>query len=153
MRLSIRHPKDFWSGVVFIVLAAAFAWFARDYPMGRAIKMGPGYFPIVLAGILGLIGVATLVRSFVLDGEPVGRFVFRGAATVAGAMVLFGLLLRGGGLVVALLALVFVAATASVHFRWPVAVLLAVILAAFSVLVFVWGLGLPIPVLGRWFGN
>jgi hypothetical protein len=153
MRLSIRHPKDFWSGLIFLFLAAGFGWIAQGYPMGRAIKMGPGYFPTVLAGVLALIGLITFLRSFVLEGEAVSRFTFRGIAVVLGAMVLFGLLLRGGGLVLALLALVSVSAAASVHYRWTVAVPLAIGLAAFCVAVFVWGLGLPIPVLGRWFGN
>ncbi|MGK9168178.1 tripartite tricarboxylate transporter TctB family protein [Inquilinus limosus] len=153
MRLSIRHPKDFWSGLVFLALAASFGWIAQGYSMGRAIKMGPGYFPTMLAGILALIGLITLARSFVLEGEGVGRWAWRGGAIVLGAMLLFGLLLRGGGLVVSLLAVVFVGAAASVQFRAPVAAAAAVGLAAFCVAVFVWGLGLPIPVLGRWFGN
>ncbi|MGL4959643.1 MAG: tripartite tricarboxylate transporter TctB family protein [Inquilinus sp.] len=153
MRLSIRHPKDFWSGLIFLALAIGFGWIAQGYSMGRAIKMGPGYFPTVLAGILALIGLITLVRSFVLEGEGVGQWAWRGGAIVLGAMLLFGLLLRGGGLVVALLAVVFVGAAASVKFRVPVAAAAAVVLAAFCVAVFVWGLGLPIPIFGRWFGN
>lgn len=153
MRLSIRHPKDFWSGLIFLALAIGFGWIAQGYSMGRAIKMGPGYFPIVLAGILALIGMITLVRSFVLEGEGVGQWAWRGGAIVLGAMLLFGLLLRGGGLVVAVLVVVFVGAAASVKFRVPVAAAAAVVLAAFCVAVFVWGLGLPIPVFGRWFGN
>jgi len=153
MRFSIRHPKDFWSGLIFLALAAGFGWMAQGYAMGRAIKMGPGYFPTVLAGILALIGLITFLRSFVLEGEAVSRFTFRGIAIVLGAMVLFGLLLRGGGLVVAILVLVATSAAASVHFRWQVAAALAVGLAAFCVAVFVLGLGLPIQILGRWFGS
>lgn len=153
MRLSIRHPKDFWSGLIFLALAIGFGWIAQGYSMGRAIKMGPGYFPIVLAGILALIGLITLVRSFVLEGEGVGQWAWRGGAIVLGAMLLFGLLLRGGGLVVAVLVVVFVGAAGSVKFRVPVAAAAAAVLAAFCVAVFVWGLGLPIPVFGRWFGN
>lgn len=153
MRLSIRHPKDFWSGLIFLALAIGFGWIAQGYSMGRAIKMGPGYFPTVLAGILALIGLITLVRSFVLEGEGVGQWAWRGGAVVLGAMLLFGLLLRGGGLVVALLVVVFVGAAGSVRFRAPVAAVAAVVLAAFCVAVFIWGLGLPIPIFGRWFGN
>jgi hypothetical protein len=153
MRLSIRHPKDFWSGLIFLALAIGFGWIAQGYSMGRAIKMGPGYFPTVLAGILALIGLITFVRSFVLEGEGVGQWAWRGGAIVLGAMLLFGLLLRGGGLVVALLVVVFVGAAGSVRFRAPVAAAAAVVLAAFCVAVFIWGLGLPIPIFGRWFGN
>jgi len=153
MRLSIRHPKDFWSGLIFLALAIAFGWIARDYSMGRAIKMGPGYFPTMLAAILGLIGLITLVRSFVLEGEGVGQWAWRGGAIVLGAMLLFGLLLRGGGLVVSLLVVVFVGAAASIRFRPPVAAVAAVVLTVFCVAVFVWGLGLPIPIFGRWFGS
>lgn len=153
MRLSIRHPKDFWSGLIFLALAVTFGWIAQGYPMGRAIKMGPGYFPTVLAAILGLIGLITLVRSFVLEGEGVGQWAWRGGAVVLAAMLLFGLLLRGGGLAVSVLVVVFAGAAASIRFRPPVAAAAAVVMTVFCIAVFVWGLGLPIPIFGRWFGN
>ena len=72
---------------------------------------------------------------------------------VLGATVLFGLLLRGAGLFVALVVLTMVSASASREFEWGRAVVLAVGLAGFSVLVFVKALGLPIPVIGAWFGG
>ncbi|WP_225768365.1 tripartite tricarboxylate transporter TctB family protein [Inquilinus sp. Marseille-Q2685] len=153
MRLSIRHPKDFWSGLIFLALAIGFGWIAQGYSMGRAIKMGPGYFPIVLAGILALIGLITLLRSFVLEGEGVGQWAWRGGAIVLGAMLLFGLLLRGGGLAVSVPVVVLVGAAASVRFRAPVAAAAAVAMTLFCIAVFIWGLGLPIPVFGRWFGS
>ncbi|KGM33223.1 tripartite tricarboxylate transporter TctB family protein [Inquilinus limosus] len=153
MRLSIRHPKDFWSGLIFLALAIAFGWIAQGYSMGRAIKMGPGYFPTVLAGILALIGLITLVRSFVLEGEGVGQWAWRGGAIVLAAMLLFGLLLRGGGLAVSVPVVVLVGAAASIRFRAPVAATAAVAMTLFCIAVFIWGLGLPIPVFGRWFGN
>jgi hypothetical protein len=72
---------------------------------------------------------------------------------VVGATALFGLLLRPLGLAGALLVLVVLSAYASTRFRWPVALALAGALALGSSLVFVRLLGLPIPILGSWFGG
>jgi hypothetical protein len=49
MALSIRHPKDFWTGVIYIAFGLAAIIIGRDYEMGTATKMGPAYFPIVSA--------------------------------------------------------------------------------------------------------
>jgi hypothetical protein len=114
--------------------------------------MGPGYFPIVLAVLLVLLGLATTVRAFAIDGPPVQGIALRAVLLVLGPIVLFGFILRGAGLGIALLMLVTVSAYASIRFRWPVAIALAVGLTAFAILVFVTGLGLPIPLVGRWLG-
>ncbi len=72
--MRIRAPKDFWSGVMFCAFAAVAILAARGYSLGSAGKMGPGYFPLLLGGLLGVLGVILIGRSLVLDGEPVPRF-------------------------------------------------------------------------------
>ena len=149
----IRHPKDFWSGLVFITVGGAAVGIARQYPMGSAVRMGPAYFPTVLGALLVLIGIAVVVRSFVTSGEPVAGFAWKPLVLVVVSTVLFGALVRTGGLVVALILLVLISAWASRRFRWVPALALAVGLAVFSVLVFAKALGLPIPVVGVWLGG
>jgi hypothetical protein len=149
----IHNPKDFWSGVIFMAFGGAAVFIARDYPFGTTFKMGPGYFPTVLGALLALVGLLAVLRGLVRPGTAVGRFAWRELALVLAATVLFGLLFRGAGLVVAVMLLVAVSAYASRHFRWGPTVAIGVGMAVFCVLVFVKALGLPIPVFGPWFGQ
>jgi Tripartite tricarboxylate transporter TctB family len=153
MRIAIRHPKDFWAGLIFTASGLAFGILAQDYEMGTTTKMGPAYFPTVLAVLLTIIGLATTVRAFVVDGPPLQGFAVKAVLLVLGPIVLFGFVLRGVGLAAALLALALISAYASVRFRWQTALPLAIGLTAFSILVFVMGLGLPIRIIGRWLGG
>lgn len=143
----IRHPKDFWSGVMFIVLGLAFVWFARDYPMGTSTRMGPAYFPTILGYLLAAIGLIVLIRGLTTQGEGFGGFGWKGLFLVSGSIVLFGLLLRSAGLVIALPVLIIVGALASHKFSWRASILLAIGLTIFSYFVFIRGLGLPMPIL------
>ena len=152
-RLGIRDPRDFWSGVIFGGAGLAAVLFGRDLSMGTATKMGPGYFPTVLGMILTLIGLALVVRSCLVRGEPLAGFAVRPLVLVLGATLVFGLTVRGAGLVVGLIVLVTVSAAASRLVEWRSTAILAVALAVFSAVVFVKVLGLPIPLLGRWFGG
>jgi hypothetical protein len=147
------QSKDFWSGVIFVVAGVSAVGFGRNHPMGTAMRMGPAYFPTVLGGLLAVIGLIAIGRALLVPGLPVGRLAYGKLALVTAANVLFALLLRPLGLVVALLLLVVVSAYASTRFRWPVALVLAAGLAAGSSIIFVWLLGLPIPIFGAWLGG
>jgi hypothetical protein len=153
MRLGIRNPKDFWSGVIFTVVGLAAVILVREHPMGTAMRMGPAYFPTVLGMLLALIGLAVILRALVRAGEAVGRFGSGKLLLVLAANMLFGLLLRPLGLVIALIVLVILSAYASDRFRWPAALALAGGLAGASAIAFVRLLGLPIPILGSWLGG
>lgn len=120
--------------------------------MGTAGKMGPAYFPTILGSLLALIGLVVLIRSFVRIGEAVGKFYIREIIVILSAVVLFGALMRGAGLVPAVTVLVVLSAYASPKFHWGSALLLGGGLATFSALVFVKLLGLPMPIFGPWFG-
>jgi len=149
----IPNPKDFWTGVIFMVVGGAAVVLARDYPFGTTFKMGPGYFPTVLGALLALVGLITVLRGLLRSGTEVGAMAYREMFLVLMATLLFGLLLRGAGLIVAVVLLVVVAAYASRFFRWKSAVTLGVGMAAFCVVVFIKALGLPIPMLGPWLGQ
>src|SRR5690606_24798392 len=85
----IRDPKDFWSGVMFLVFGLSAVLIGQDYEMGSAGRMGPGYFPVVLGGMLSLIGLVSVVRSFFHQGEGLGRFALKEAFLVLFAVLLF----------------------------------------------------------------
>ena len=61
--LRIKNYKDFYTGVLFVLFGVGFAWRATLHSLGTAAKMGPGYFPLMLGGLLTLIGVVILARS------------------------------------------------------------------------------------------
>ena len=152
--MSIRSPRDFWAGAIYLALAVAAIWIGRDYLQGTSARMGPGYFPTALGSILALIGVVSIVRSFVRPGEAISAFAWRPLVLVLGSTVLFGLLLPRAGLVIALAALIVVGALASRNSRADATSLAAAGgLIAFCVLVFVKGLGVPMPLVGTWFGG
>ena len=148
-----RNAKDFWTGVVYIAIGAAAIFIGRDYGMGTAMKMGPAYFPMILSGLLILIGVISVARSFVKSGTPVGTVAWKGLALVIAATVLFGFVVRGAGMAIALPLMVILSAYASTRFRWKYALALAVGVTVFCILVFQVGLGVPLPILGAWFGD
>ena len=144
--MKIKAPRDFWAGLMFIGFGLAFALIAQNYQMGTSVRMGPAYFPTVLGGILAVIGLAILIESFALEGPKVAKFYFKPLVLLVAAIVLFGILLKPLGLVLASAVLVAVGAFGGVDFRWKEVVILIIVLAIFSVLVFVKGLGLPIPI-------
>lgn len=150
--MGAKHPKDFWAGVMYLVIGIGAVLIARNYNLGTAGRMGPGYFPTILAGLLALIGAASIVRSYFHEGEAITPFAWRKLAQVIGSIVLFGILVRGAGLAIALMLLVLISAWASVYFKWKSALLLALGTTVFSVLLFVKALGVPFPILGSWFG-
>jgi len=149
----IRNPKDFCTGALFVAFGLAAVVVGRDYPMGSTVKMGPAYFPTVLGGLLVLIGVVAMIRALLRPGTAIGAFAWRELSLVLSAIVLFGVLVRGVGLVTAVVVLALMSAYASTKFRWAHAIMLAVGLAVFSVLVFIKALGLPISLFGTWFGG
>lgn len=149
----IRHPKDFLTGLLFIAFGAAFILVARNYPLGSALRMGSGYFPTMLGGLLILIGLVTFIRSFFLPGEPIKGFSVKGLFIVIGSTILFGLLIRPAGLVIAIMVYVMLSSYASKDFKWQHSLALAIALAIFCVLIFIKALKVPLPLLGTWFGG
>lgn len=148
----IRHPKDFWIGIIFLLFGLGAIVVARDYSMGTAGRMGPAYFPSVLGALLAIVGLIGVIRSFLRPGEPVGKFHIKNLVLILLAVLLFGFLMRGAGLVPAAIVLIVMSAYASPKFTWRATLLLAIGLAIFAVLLFVKLLGLPIAIFGPWFG-
>ncbi len=65
-----RNGKDFWAGIIYIVAGAGACIISRDYGMGSAGKMGPAYFPTILGALLTVIGIISILRSFLKSGSP-----------------------------------------------------------------------------------
>jgi putative tricarboxylic transport membrane protein len=143
--MRIRSPKDFWAGLIFVAIGMAFILGARHYRLGDMHRMGPGMFPSLVGALLALLGAVIALRSFVLDGEAVPRLHARPIGISLLAIVLFGVALQWLGLIAAVAVLVLVGAYAARDVRPLENVALAAAMVAFSVAVFVWLLGLPLP--------
>ena len=144
--MKIKSPKDFWAGLMFIGFGLfAAIWAMTHYQMGTAVRMGPAYFPVLLGGLLAVLGVIVLLGSFAMQGPPVPEFSFRPLLLISLACVLYGYLMKPLGLVGATAALVFVSALGGHEFKFKEVAILYVILIVFSILVFVKGLTLPFP--------
>jgi hypothetical protein len=146
--LKIKSEKDFWSGLMFLLVGAGFAVGALNYSFGSSARPGPGYFPFGLGVILALIGLIVLFKSLTVstpDGDRISKVKWKPLLVVLGAVSLFGVLLPTLGMVISLPVLIVISAMAGDEFRWREAVANAVLLTFFSWLVFVLGLGLTIP--------
>src|SRR3990170_3523127 len=113
--------------------------------------MGPGYFPFFLGGALVLLGALIVGRGFLAGEEGVvGVIPWRAVALILGAVLLFGLTVRGLGLIPSTFVTALMSAFASRRSGVPVAVAIAVGLTVLCVLIFVVGLSLRLPLIGTW---
>jgi hypothetical protein len=147
MNPSVLNNKDVWAGLLLIGIGAVAILIARNYAFGTALRMGPGFFPIVLGALLILAGLYTLA-SGLRSGEAIkGSWSPRALVILPLSLVLFGVLMEHGGFVPAMLVLIFASATASTEFKFVEVLLFSVALTALCVAVFVWALGLPYPLI------
>ena len=99
-KMRIKSPKEFWAGLMFIAFGAfAVVGAQMNYQMGTAVRMGPGYFPTVLGGILAALGVFVLIESLVVDGEKVAKMYFRPLLFICIANLVFAYVLKPLGLI------------------------------------------------------
>lgn len=149
----IRNPRDVLSGLLFIGLGLLFGWQTHDLPMGTAVRMGPGYFPLLLSGLLGLLGLVILINGLRFPGEMPSGIAWRALLIITGAVVFFGFAVRPLGFLPALAVAVFASTLASRLFRLSTAVIITAVMVVFAWAVFIKGLGLPLPLLGPWLGG
>ncbi|HET9976526.1 MAG TPA: tripartite tricarboxylate transporter TctB family protein [Burkholderiaceae bacterium] len=154
--MKIKSERDFWSGVMFLVIGIAFAWGATTYSFGSSARPGPGYFPFGLGILLALLGAFVLFEALTIeteDGEKVGEIAWKPLAYIVGTVVIFGWALPHLGMFIALPILVVVAALAGDEFHWGEALFNAALLTVFSWLIFILGLKLTIPLKPSFFGG
>lgn len=147
MRFNLLSNRDFLAGLMFIVTGAVAMFISRDYPMGSALRMGPGYFPMVLGGIMIAFGIYVMTRGLRTQEKVQGNWSLRALFVLPLATVIFGVLMEEAGFIPALVALIFISAAAGDQFKWLEVLVMAIALTAVSVALFIYGLGLPYPLL------
>ena len=155
--MNIKSQKDFFSGLLFMGVGAAFAWGSGNYSLGTGARMGPGYFPLMLGILMVVLGIVITFQSLVVeteDGDKIGAWAWKPLFFIIAANLLFGLMLGGlpsakipaMGLIAAIYALTFVASMAGEEFKVKEVLVLATVLAIMSYLAFIVLLKLQFPV-------
>lgn len=147
MKLALRDNKDFWAGMMLIGIGAGAMLIALEYSFGTTLRMGPGYFPRMLGGLLILFGIYIMVVGLRRNEKIQGGYSLRALVLLPLSLVLFGVLMEHAGFVPALVALVFGSAAAGREFKFVEVLLLTVVLTGLSVATFIWGLELPYPLI------
>jgi hypothetical protein len=146
-----RALKDILAGGAFVVLGLAFATGSLAYQIGSPLRMGPGYYPLLLGGLLAAFGVAIMVKGFIAgEAEPIGHVDWRAVVLVTAALLFFGLTVRGLGLIGALFGASVLGALARSETSVRDVLLISVGLTALSVVIFVFALQLRLPLFGSW---
>jgi len=143
---SIRNPKDFFAGLIFVAFGAAAIVIGSAYPLGTAARMGPGYFPRILGILLIVLGGALALRALRIKGAPLPGWKWRPVLVVLLSVVVFGIILTRVGLALSTVALIVAASAASTEFRWKESLVSGILLAALATGVFVYALKLVIPI-------
>ena len=143
----------FWSNSLFFagLLTLAIGGFvlvaSSDYGRGTVLRMGPGLFPSMLGGVLLVLGSLLLASSFLGAGDRISRPEIRAPVCIGIGIALFALTLPRYGLAPAIALLVPISACASPNSRPLPTIVLVCALTAFTWLVFVELLSMPLPML------
>lgn len=146
-----KARRDLLAGAIFVAFGLAFAGISLTYEVGTPVRMGSGYFPLVMGGILVLLGVLIVGKGLLAgSGEPIGTWPWRAIVLITFAVLFFGLTVRGLGLIPALAGTALVAAFASPRLGVVQAVAIAVGLTALCIAIFVFALQLRLELFGTW---
>ena len=155
--MKIKSERDFWAGMMFLVVGIAFAWgAAANYNFGSSARPGPAYFPFGLGVLLALLGAIELFKALAIEsegGDPIGAVAWKPLLVIVGAVAVFGWTLPHLGLFIALPLLVIGAASAGDEFHWKDALINAIVLTAGSWGIFIYGLKLIIPLWPSFIAN
>lgn len=150
MHIRVLSRRDSLAGLFFISFGVTGGFLSTAYPLGTSMRMGAGYFPLLLSVVLALLGLAVLVRSVRITEEKDagdGGLALRPAAFIGAGVIAFALLAPNQGLLIATVVLTVLSGFAQREVRLRELLGLSAVLAAFGVAVFSYGLGLPLPVL------
>jgi len=148
--IPIRSPQDLGAAVVFVAIGLAGVYFGNNLSFGTAGRMGPGYFPIILSWIIVAVGAVLGLRALTIEGPRIEPVQLRPIVVIIAAVLMFGFLINAAGLAITAVLLTVLAAYARRDVNLAEAALLGIGLAAFTVVVFVYGLSQPLP---AWWGR
>ena len=148
--IRVKSPQDLGAGLIFLLIGAGGIVFGQDLAVGSAARMGPGYFPMLLSGLIIAIGLFLAIRAVVIEGPPIEAIQLRPLFFIIAAILLFGALIDRIGLALSAAALTIGTAYARRNVNLTETVLLAAGLGVGTVLIFVYALTQPLP---AWWGR
>jgi len=154
--VKIKSQRDFWSGLMFVVVGVVFAVGATNYSMGSSARPGPGYFPLILSVLMAILGGFVLFKSLTIEtegGDPIGAIAWRPLLVIVASIAVFGLALPRLGLAITVPILIVMTSLAGDEFKWKGVLVTAVVLTVGSWAIFVLGLKLVIPMWPSFLGG
>jgi hypothetical protein len=148
--LRVKSPQDLGAGLAFALIGLAGLYFGSDLAFGSSSRMGPGYFPILLSALIITVGIVVGFRGVTIEGPPIEPVQLRPILFIIAAILIFGFLIESIGLALTAILLTMLAAHARREVKLSETILLGVGLAIFTVVVFVYVLGQPLP---AWWGR
>jgi hypothetical protein len=142
-----RDYPDILAGTVMIGLGALGLWAGRDLHFGTPSMMGPGFLPTVICGIIVAIGLFVLFKGLIKDRESIGSSNVKPLLILMAAITGFALMAETLGFVVSTAWLLIVGSLADQESRWREILISTAILTAFGAFVFIYGLGVQMPIL------
>ncbi len=144
--MKIKNQEDFWAGLMFAGFGLLAMVISTDYPFGTASRMGPGYFPTVLGGIMLTLGAIVAVMALKSDKErKIVPFAWKPMIMLSLGFIIFGWGIDNIGFIPSLFAMILVTAGAGSTYKVTEVLILSVALIAGAVGVFIYGIELPYP--------
>lgn len=139
-----KDTRDIIGGFSLVAIGLFAALYAQRYDLGELQEMGPGYFPVALGILLSVLGLFIAIPAFFREGTAI-NIEWKSLLWVLISIAVFAIVLTKGGLVLATILSVLAASVPS-KTSWKTRFILAIILAAITYLVFLFGLGMVLPV-------
>ena len=147
--MNLTNRRDLYAGLLFLFFGVGFLLYAQDYSLGNSRRMGPAFFPTILAVVQIAMAVVVIALAYVkqnADDEPMPQTDLKGMGLVLASVLLFAQLLPLVGFALATPVLVVMSALASPESSWKERIWLAIILTISCILVFKVGLEMPLKV-------
>jgi hypothetical protein len=148
-----RSFPDLLAGGLFVLIGGAFVVGSLNYELGTPLRMGPGYFPLLVGAVVAALGLGIVIKGLIA-GEIIsfGAIPWRAVAAIVLALLFFGFTVERLGFVPTSAVTALLTTLASSRMRPLTAVAVAAGLTVASTLIFVVGLQLRIPLWGPWLG-
>jgi hypothetical protein len=143
MTVRIRDTAGFVAGILFLAVGFGAIAVARGYPIGSALHMGPGYFPIVLGVLLIVVGTASVLRSLAVAADSPERITLGPLLTTSAAVIVFAGGIDRLGLIPTVFVTALLASIAAPDWTFREAGSIAACLAVLAAAIFYYGLKLP----------
>jgi Tripartite tricarboxylate transporter TctB family len=135
--------REICAGLLLAALGVAGVAMAFGHRIGTGSNMGPGFFPLILGGIMLAVGAIVLGQAILTDpGEILSGFEWRPMLVLL-AMVVFAYAVRPLGFVIAGFVVIVMSGLAHPDNRPLSLAVLAAVLVICSWLVFIHFLGAP----------